>query len=123
MKKYDYYEAVADDVYAYLKATTDDFSEYTDDEMYDILYDDLWPEDRVTGNGPYGYADEEECAEYVASNLTLYFEAADEFDDWPRSGPKWVYTNPAQHMDATIRCYVLGPAIERAMERFKNEHH
>ena len=73
----------------------------------------------MTGNGPYGYAREEQCREYVASNLDLYYEAAREFDDFPTGEVAWTSRNPGQHMDATIRCYLLGECIEKALEELR----
>jgi len=125
MDKYNYEEAMVNDIKEWILMngvlSQAKSEEWTRDELYDWLFDELWAHDCITGNGCYYYAPEEKCEEYVAHNLSLYFEAAAEFDDWPRSGPQWVYSNPAQHMDTTIRCYLLGTSIDRAIEELNYE--
>lgn len=120
MKKYDYRETIKRDVQKYIIKNNWVATHYEDGQEYedlvDELYDDVWGEDMVTGNGPNGYDTEERCQEYVAANLSLYFEAADEFSDFPNSGTPWIYKNPAQHMDTTIRCYLLGECIREACD-------
>ena len=91
--------------------------QWTYDELYDWLYDELWAHDAITGNGTYGFAPEDMCEEYVGTNLGLYFEAAREFDDFPTGDTPWVYKNPAKHMDATIRCYLLGECIDKVLKK------
>ena len=88
-----------------------------DDEFSNWLYDELWDKDCITGNGTYGYAPENKCEEYVCHNLDLYFDAAREFCDFPTGEVAWTHHNPAQHMDATIRCYLLGECIGEALEQ------
>lgn len=125
MEKYNYREAMVKDIKEWILAngvlTEAQQKEQTKDELCDWLHDELWDDDYITGNGCYGYASEEKCEEYVAHNLSLYFEAASEFDDWPRNGPRWIYVNPAQHMDATIRCYLLYECIESAIDDLNYE--
>ena len=125
MEKYNYEEEMVNDIKEWILMngilTQAKQEEWTKDELCDWLFDELWADDCITGNGSYGYAPEEKCEEYVAHNLSLYFEAAAEFDDWPRNEPQWVYSNPAQHMDATIRCYLLGASIDKAIEELNYE--
>lgn len=120
MNKYDYRAALRADIKDWIiengvleQAHQED---WTHIELYEWLYDELWQEDCITGNGVYGYATEEECAQYVASNFPLYFEATNEFCDFPNSKTPWIYKEPARHMDATIRCYLLGECIETTLE-------
>lgn len=120
MKKYDYRQAIKDDIKKYVIENNWIDEHYEPDieyeELIDELYDEIWAEDSITGNGCYYYDTEEKCQEYVASNLSLYFEAANEFSDFPSGSTPWVYHNPAQHMDATIRCYLLGECIREACD-------
>lgn len=118
MEKYDYRKAIIKELKDWIHDNLDD-KEIEDDEISNWIYDEVWAEDSITGNGCYGYAPEEKCQEYVCTNLDLYFEAANEFSDFPSSGTPWIYRNPAQHMDATIRCYLLGECIETALEELK----
>ena len=90
----------------------------TKDDYIEYLTDELWGVDDVTGNGLNFYATEEQCEEYVCHNLTLYFQAADELDEWSHfEGSTWMYKNPAQHMDATIRCYLLSECLNTIFEK------
>lgn len=119
--KYDYRKAICKDIKTWLENNkeqigwqTENIS--TDKDMAEWLNEQLWGEDDITGNGLDFYDTEEKCQEYVASNLTLYFEAANEFCDFPNDGTPWVYKNPAQHMDCTIRCYLLNECIWRVID-------
>ena len=123
MKKYDYRKAMTNDIKDWILMngilTQAKKEEWTYDELYDWLYDELWAHDCITGNGHTGYASEEKCQEYIASNLTTYFEAANEFCDFPNNGTPWIYKEPARHMDATIRCYLFGECIDTALKELK----
>jgi len=115
--KYDYRQAMINDIKNYI--IENNWVEKQDkdlsyEELLENLTDELWGEDKITGNGLHGYASEEECQEYIASNLTLYFEAANEFEAFPNSGSPWIYKNPAKYMDATIRCYLLRECVDEA---------
>jgi hypothetical protein len=90
--------------------------EWSKEDLAEWLNDELWAHDCITGNGPHGFAPEEKCQVYVAGNLTTYFEAAEEFCDFPTHDSPWIRKNPAQHMDATIRCYLLYECINQALE-------
>src|SRR5699024_2066813 len=78
MKKYDYYEAVKEDVLNAIKE--DDELLPREDEDRDNyaerLYDELWASE-VTGNGDYAYyySDEEDAIAAVMWNLDLCKEA------------------------------------------------
>lgn len=85
-------------------------------EVLDKLYDELWNKDEITGNGENYYASEAKCAEFVMQNLPLYFAAARDLDDFPKCAEKWINDHAAQHMDATIRCYLLRDCLEEACE-------
>ena len=106
--------------YDYRKAICNDIKQWLEDEFFDWLNEELWGKDSVTGNGLDYYDTEEQCQKYIATNLTLYFEAANEFYDFPNSGTPWIYKNPAQHMDCTIRCYLLGECLRTALEELNN---
>ncbi len=123
MEKYDYRKVITNELIDWIVNQTDlmkdNRSALYDDDISNWIYDEVFTEDSITGNGIYGYAREEQCCEYVASNLDLYFEAAREFDDFPTGEVAWTSRNPGQHMDATIRCYLLGECIEKALEELR----
>lgn len=102
---YNYYEAIEDDVRAYLR----NYGAEYDDE--DTLLEDLWAEDEVTGNGPYGYGDEETCAEYLCGNLDLLFQALDEFGYTVQHIRKQSRINIV--CDAIIRLHLLPEIVYR----------
>lgn len=118
MKQYDYRHHMVNDIIDYIKYNDIDIF---DEDIEDRLCDDLWYDKEITGNCESFYASEEKCQEYVATNLPLYFEAVTEFSDFPRSRDTWIYNNPAQHMDATIRCYLLGECISTAVNELRQK--
>lgn len=125
MEKYNYRKVMTDNIKDWILTNGiikhAQNEEWNRDELAAWLNDELWNHDVITGNGAYGYAPEEKCQEFISSNLGLYFEAAREFSDFPTSETKWIYRNPAQHMDATIRCYLLYECIYKALEELNYE--
>lgn len=121
MKKYDYYIEVTNDVECWLDFNDFNLSQFENrEEATEFLNDELWTEDDVTGNGPDGYASEEECEEYVCHNLNLLFDALFEFGELEESlldilHKRHKEKNLARWADCTIRCYVLNTAIESAL--------
>lgn len=120
MEKYDYRKVITNNIKDWIQMNgvleEAKEQEWSYQELYDWLYDELWAEDSITGNGPYRYASEEECQEYIATNLALYFEAANEFCEFPDAGAPWIYEEPARHIDATIRCYLFGECLYQALD-------
>lgn len=109
---YNYEEAVLEDV---KEAIIEYYSvgEYVDydypEDAYDDLHDALWAGDRVTGNGSGSYTFNTLTAElYLVNNGDLYDEALEEF------GGK--YDSSPEARDVTIRCYLLGNAIQEALD-------
>ena len=96
-------------------------NEIEDDELPTWIYDEVWGEDKITGNGTYGYAPAEKCEGYLSGNLRLAFEALDSFgasfkDLWPKDNNEMI-----RYLDCTIRCYLLGECIGIALEELHNE--
>ena len=118
MVYYDYRYNMKKDIINYI---LDNKIDIYQDNIEDKLCDDLWYENDITGNTDKFYDTEKKCQEYVATNLPLYFEAVTEFCDFPRSRDTWIYKNPAQHMDTTIRCYLLDECICNAIEELKKD--
>ena len=123
MDKYDYCIEVANDIECWMDRVGDpfDLSQFENrEDAAEFLYDELWAEDAITGNGPYGYSSEEMCEEFLCHNLYLLFEALFEFSEIEESLLDKLYKhikekNFARWADTTIRCYVLGSAIENAL--------
>lgn len=113
MERYDYEQAVKEDILEYIRENVDlrDFD--TIEELGEKLGDDLWCEDSVTGNasGSY-YCNAWKAEEAICHNLDLLGEALREFgceDDY-------LAKHGAEEADVTIRCYVLPGALSEALE-------
>ena len=74
MEKYNYKEAIVHDIKEYI-ITNEIEIDLEDDEASNWLYDELWDEDSITGNGAFFYDTEEHCSEYICFNLNLAFTA------------------------------------------------
>lgn len=110
MDRYDYYKAVKEDaIEAIIENVNWNGIEYLENE--DRIYDDLWIDDGVTGNGSGSYTFSSwEAEENVCHNLDLLGEALYEF------GCQGTDINGGEWADVTIRCYVLGQVIGDAIE-------
>lgn len=108
MEKYDYLSAVESDVREYIENNVD-FHDYSDlDEMKEDLNEKLFVEDSVTGNASGSYTfNTWQAEEYLCHNLDLLAEANEEF-----VGSSDILSDGAEMCDVTIRCYLLGQAIE-----------
>lgn len=97
---------------------SDDESEKKDriDTLYETLYDELWVEDYVTGNGSGSYTfNRSKAREYVLDNMELAVEAYDEFGEINEL-TKDMKNEDWERIDVTIRCYLLSGCITDAIE-------
>nr|DAV94189.1 MAG TPA: hypothetical protein [Caudoviricetes sp.] len=108
MEKYDYLSAVESDVREYIENNVN-FHDYSDlDEMKGDLNEKLFVDDSVTGNASGSYTfNAWKAEEYLCHNLDLLAEANEEF-----GGSSDILSDGAEMCDVTIRCYLLGQAIE-----------
>lgn len=108
MEKYDYLSAVESDVREYIENNVN-FHDYSDlYEMKEDLNEKLFVEDSVTGNASDSYTfNTWKAEEYLCHNLDLLAEANEEF-----GGSSDILSDGAEMCDVTIRCYLLGQAIE-----------
>jgi hypothetical protein len=108
MEKYDYLSAVESDVREYIENNVN-FHDYSDlDEMKEDLNEKLFVDDSVTGNASGSYTfNAWKAEEYLCHNLDLLAEANEEF-----GGSSDILSDGAEMCDVTIRCYLLGQAIE-----------
>lgn len=117
MEKYNYLEAVTDDVRAYIEETELNVTSDNRDEVEQELNDTLFINDFVTGNasGSYFYNAHaaEEC---LLHNLDLLGEAVEEF-----GGGVDVLKSGAGACDVTIRCFLLSQAITLVLDEICNE--
>lgn len=114
---YDYYEEVKKDVIDYIEDNIDLDEFESREALQDYLYDELFTEDSVTGNGCGSYTRNWRKAwEYVGENLDLLGDALEEFGD-----TKHILMNGAEACDVTIRCYVLAECIDNALDEIMGE--
>ena len=128
MEQYDYLREEANDVidaidndddllsFVMNAIKTDD--EQTKDELHEKLYDILFSDDAVTGNGSGSYTmNTFKAEEYVSHNLSLL---ADAFDDFQYDSKAIINTlNNPEYCDVLIRCYMLPTCIDEAIKYFK----
>ena len=116
---YDYLQAMKEDIREYIENEVDK-TEWTDDRdgMEKDLYDTLFVEDSVTGNasGSY-YCNAWKAEEALCHNLDLLGEALSEFG----SDPAYLLKNGAEAADVTIRCYLLGQALNEVLDDLEYE--
>ena len=105
--RYDYLENIKNDILDYIEENKSNI--FDEQFNFDALYDDLFIEDAITGNasGSY-YCNAWRAEESIAHNLDLLAEACEMFGysdtNYIEKGAEWC--------DVTIRCYVLGEALE-----------
>ena len=118
-ERYNYLEAVTDDVREYIRDEVD-LAEWKGDRdgLEEKLNDDLWTADSVTGNasGSY-YCNTRRAEEALSHNWDLLAEALREFG---LDGTD-ILEQGAEAMDVTIRCYLLGQAIAEALDELEEE--
>ena len=112
MKKYNYNEAVKNDVVAYIEENVN-LNDYESREaLEEQLNDDLFCCDSVTGNGSGSYTfNTWEAEENICHNLELLAEACKEFGD----NLAELVERGAEACDVTIRCYLLSGAISEVL--------
>lgn len=128
MEKYDYKRAITDDIKDWIVNNTDlieeGYMEDRDEDLYNWIYDEIFDEDSITGNGPYYYGTEDFCSECLSGNFDILYEAAREFsiDDEVNILIKhYEDKDLARYFDCTIRCYLLMECTYAAVEELIQE--
>ena len=123
MDKYDYRRAITDDIKDWIVNNTDlienGYMEGRDDDLYNWIYDEVFDEDSITGNGTYYYGTEEFCSECLSGNFNLLYPAMETFGvDNEINVVLKHYENKdlARYFDCTIRCYLLMDCIYQAVD-------
>ena len=116
MEKYDYYDAVKEDVLNAIEED-DELLPHEDEDAADYeerLTDALW-DSETTGNGSsaYYYSDEEDAIAAVMTNLDLCREAYQEFGV---DEDAVAFMSNICSADVTIRCYILPSVIHDVIE-------
>ena len=115
--KYDYLESMKEDIKNYIEENKENDSYNWDnlEEVKELLYDDLWIDDSVTGNGSGSYyCNSYKAREALQGNEDLLIEALEEFGNDAESYKRSL-TDP-EFADVTIRCYLLSQAIDEALK-------
>ena len=116
MKCYNYLEEVTNDVINYIKENEILVTSENREQLATELYDDLWINDNVTGNGSGSYTfNAWQAEENLCHNLDLLSEAMEQFCS------NLDELKSAEACDVTIRCYLLPQAIEYALNEVEVE--
>ena len=116
MTKYNYMEAVKEDVKNYIDSEInfEDFDSL--EELEEKLNDELWTEDSVTGNASGSYT----FNRVTAENYALVNEMVDEFD-CKKQVCDWYLNDNFESIDVSIRCYLLGSAISEVLDELEED--
>lgn len=115
---YDYKKAMKEDIKNYI---IDNYMEpqpgMTRDDYVEILEDDLWDVDEITGNGPYYYASEDECASYIGYGISELIEVFDEYGyEFTKDMREKLKREPARFIDCIIRCHLLYECVSEVVD-------
>lgn len=124
MFNYDYLSEMKNDV---LAAIRDQYSlaDYENrDELEQVLNDELWIDDGVTGNASGSYTfNSSRAQEYVSDNMDLLKEALAEFCEDAATTAEHFLNEDWEYFDVTIRCYLLGQAISEALDEIGDDEY
>jgi hypothetical protein len=118
MTRYDYLEAVKEDVLNYINDNGIKVYSSNREEVEQTLNDDLWANDSVTGNASGSYTfNRWQAEENLCHNMNLLEEALAEFGgDFGKAVERG-----AEYCDVTIRCYLLAQAIAEVLDEVEEE--
>lgn len=125
MEKYNYHQAIWDDVMEYIKDnyTQEELKEHLstrqeEQDFLEQLNDEMWVCDSVTGNASGSYTfSTYQAEENLCHNLDLLKDALEEFGgDFANALEKG-----AEFCDVTIRCYLLSTTIWECLDIIKDE--
>ena len=120
MEKYDYRQAVRNDILDYIKEHDIQVTDKNREEVEEFLYDTLFVEDSVTGNASGSYTfNTWKAEEYLCHNLDLLAEAIDVFGAY--AGTYKDCMESAETADVTIRCYLLTECLSSVLDELEVE--
>ena len=121
MERYDYHDAVFQDVLQRIEDDRDLFVEMYEekgsDDFKEALHDLFWVDDSITGNASGSYTFNSYMAEeYLCHNKDLLLEALQEFgcEDFK------IFHSP-EALDVSIRCYLLYEAIDQVVRMLESD--
>ena len=117
MEKYNYFEAVKEDVKQYIEDHDVKVTTSNREDLEQSLYDDMFISDSVTGNASGSYTfNTWQAEENLCHNLDLLKEACEEFGSTAD-----LLKDGAEACDVTIRCYLLPQAISEALDELEED--
>ena len=115
---YNYLENVTNDAKQAILENMNDWDFSDREELEEIANDLLWVDDSVTGNGSGSYTFSTwQAEENLCHNMDKLEEACNEFGQDIGEAVK----QGAEYCDVTIRCYLLGQAINAALDELEEE--
>ena len=118
MEKYNYLEAVTADAKQAILENLNYWKFSDREELEEIANDNLWVDDSVTGNASGSYTFSTwKAEENLCHNMDELEEACYEFGQDIGEAVK----HGAEYCDVTIRCYLLGQAINAAIDELEEE--
>lgn len=124
MEKYNYLENVIADAKQAILENLNDWSFTDREELEEVVNDNLWCDDSVTGNGSGSYTFNREAAkEYVTRSddgMDTLRDAVREFDCEHEAFTAFLEDN-WEYLDVTIRCHLLRQAISDAIDELEEE--
>ena len=119
---YNYLEAIKADVKDAIEENYD-LNEWRGnrEELENKLNEDFWINDSVTGNASGSYTFNSYTAkEYVTDNSELVLEMTNEFGETAESIGKHFLNEDWEYFDVSIRCYLLGQAINAVLDEIES---
>ena len=119
---YDYPKKIREDIRQYIEENID-ISAYEDlKDLEEVLNDELWTTDSVTGNASGSYTFNRWTAqEYVIDNLDTLQEATEEFGIGTDEIGKKFLSGDFEFFDVLIRCYLLPGCIAEVIAELEQE--
>lgn len=118
MERYDYLEVVTNDAKQAILENLENWNFSDREELEEIANDNLWNDDRVTGNASGSYTcNAWEAEENLCHNMDELEEACNEFGQDMGEAVR----QGAEYCDVTIRCYLLSQAISAAIDELEEE--
>jgi len=117
MEKYNYFEAVKEDVKQYIEDHDVTVTADNREELQESLYDEMFVSDSVTGNASGSYTfNTWQAEENLCHNWDLMEEAGNEL-----GYDSDVLAKGAEYLDVMIRCYLLSSALAEVLDELGEE--
>ncbi len=125
MTREEYLDQMVDDIKDYIKENhinLFDEDGNIDENARERLYDDLWIEDSVTGNGSGSYTfNSYKAHENIMGAEDVIREMVDEFCIEVKTVAEKFLNEDWEYWDVSIRCYLLGEALDTAIDSLADE--